>query len=191
MLNSPSAANDERPEVEDGAWIHPSAALVGNVSIGSRAYVGPQASIRADEPGPDGSVAPVVIESEANVQDGAVLHALGGTSVVVRSRTSVAHGAVVHGPCQVGPGCFIGFNTVVYDAELGEQVVVMHGAVVENVEIPDGLIVPSRAAVCCQEDVRALDEASESALAFADEVSRTNVHLAEVKNSEQQTGYYE
>ena len=147
--------------------------------------MGPHASIRADEPGSDGTVAPIVVESEANVQDGAVLHALGGTSVVVGKGASVAHGAVVHGPCRLGEGCFVGFNSVVYDSELGEKVVIMHGSVVEGVNIPDGLYVPSMTAVRSEEDVQALEEASESALAFADEVSRTNIHLAETKNSRQ------
>lgn len=183
MVNNSSSGNDKRPDVEEGAWIHPSAALVGNVHIGDRSYVGPHASIRADEPGSDGTVEPIVVEPEANVQDGAVLHALGGTSVVVGQGASVAHGAVVHGPCRVGPDSFIGFNSVIYDTELGEKVVVMHGAVVEGVDIPDGLYVPSMTAVRCEEDVQELEEASESARAFADEVARTNVHLAETKNS--------
>lgn len=182
-MSSPKHGGGGRPEVDETAWVHPTAALVGNVRVGARAYVGPHASIRADEPGPDGSVAPIVVEAEANVQDGAVLHALGGTSVVIGSGASVAHGAVVHGPCRVGAGSFIGFNSVVYDAELGEKVVVMHGALVEGVNVPAGLYVPSMTAVRCEEEVRRLERASESALAFADKVRRTNAQLAESKNS--------
>lgn len=170
------------PEVDEAAFVHPTAALVGNVRIGARVYVGPHASIRADEPGPDGTVAPIVVEPEANVQDGVVLHALGGSNVVIGRGASVAHGAVVHGPCRVGAGSFIGFNSVVFDAELGENVVIMHGALVEGVNIPAGLYVPSMAAVRSDEDVHGLEKASESALAFADKVRRTNVHLARSKN---------
>jgi len=182
-MNSLSAGEDEHPEVEEDAWIHPSAALVGNVRVGAGAYVGPHASLRADERGPEGDIAPIVVEPEANVQDGVVLHALGGTSVVISKGASVAHGAVVHGPCRVGPGCFVGFNSVVYDAELGDHVVIMHGALVEGTSIPDGLYVPSMTAVRCEEDVRALEKASESALGFADSVCRTNIGLAERKNA--------
>jgi carbonic anhydrase/acetyltransferase-like protein (isoleucine patch superfamily) len=163
--------------------VHPTAVLIGNVRIGARVYVGPHASIRADEPGPDRTVAPIIVEPEANVQDGVVVHALGGTSVVIGSGASIAHGAVVHGPCRIGRGSFVGFNSVIYDAELGEKVVIMHGALVEGVSVPAGLCVPSMTAVRCEEDVRCLEEASESALAFADRVRCTNVQLVESMNS--------
>ncbi len=181
-MNSPEPDNTGAPEVDQAAFVHPTAALVGNVRIGARVYVGPHASIRADEPGPDGTVAPIVVEPEANLQDGVVLHALGGSSVVIGRGVSVAHGAVVHGPCRVGAGSFIGFNSVVFDAELGENVMIMHGALVEGVTVPAGLYVPSMATMSSEEDIQNLEKASDSALAFADKVRRTNVHLARSKN---------
>ena len=179
MSLEPNPAGDT-PEVAPSASVHPSATIIGNVRIGAHVYVGPRATIRADEPGPDGEVAPIVIGREANVQDGVIIHALGGTSVRVGEGTSVAHGAVVHGPCEIGPGSFIGFNSVVFDADLGEKVVVMHGACVEGVDVPAGLFIPSMRAVRSADDVSDARQASEEELEFAADVRSTNMHLAEV-----------
>jgi carbonic anhydrase/acetyltransferase-like protein (isoleucine patch superfamily) len=101
------------PQVEATAYVHPTAVVIGNVPIGPGVSVGPHAVLRADEPDPNGTVAPIIIGSEANIQDGVVLHALGGTGVDIGPGTSVAHGAFIHGPCETGSGCIIGFNSVV------------------------------------------------------------------------------
>jgi carbonic anhydrase/acetyltransferase-like protein (isoleucine patch superfamily) len=177
MNLEPNIAGDV-PQVDETAFVHRSAMVIGNVRIGAKVYVGPYAVIRADEPGPDGTVVPITIGAEANVQDGVILHALGGTGVIIGSGTSLAHGAVVHGPCRIGRGGFVGFNAVIFNATLGTRVFVMHGALVEGVSVPDGLCVPSMAAVCCQNEVRHLRPASPEALAFADRVHLTNTLLA-------------
>ncbi len=174
-----SNAAGDIPQADVTAYIHPGAVIIGNVRIGPKVYVGPCAVIRADEPGPDGAVAPITIGAEANVQDGVILHALGGTGVTIGPGTSLAHGAVVHGPCSIGRGGFVGFNSVLFDATLGTRVVVMHAALVEGVSVPDDLYVPSMTAVCCQVDVRPLRPASPEELAFAARVRLTNTRLAE------------
>jgi carbonic anhydrase/acetyltransferase-like protein (isoleucine patch superfamily) len=173
-----NAASDHL-QVEATAYVHPTAVIIGNVQIGPGVFVGPHAVVRADEPGPNGTVSPIIIGREANIQDGVILHALGGTSVEIGPGTSVAHGAVIHGPCATGAGCFIGFNSVIYNAVLREQVMVMHQAVVEGVTIEDGLCVPSATAVCEATDALRLREASADVLALAAKVCRTNIRLAQ------------
>jgi len=106
-----------------------------------------------------------------------VVHALGGTGVKIGPRSSVAHAAVIHGPCEVGTDCFIGFNSVVFNATLDVGVIVMHQALVEGVTIPSGLHVPSMMAVLNEEDVRRLTCATPEMISFAEKVSRTNVLL--------------
>jgi carbonic anhydrase/acetyltransferase-like protein (isoleucine patch superfamily) len=170
----------DKPKVDSTACIHPSAVIIGNVSIGAKVYVGPNAVIRADEPCPKGRVEAIVIEPEVNIQDGVIIHALGGSPVRIARGASLAHGAVVHGPCHVGENCFIGFKSVVFNATLGNGVVVLHQALVEGVNIEPGMHVPSMSAVLTAEDVRKLDPAPSELSAFADKVRRTNVFLAEV-----------
>ena len=175
-LESNSAGDS--PTIASTAFVHPTATLIGRVSVNGRAFVGPHAVLRAEEPGADGTVQPIVVGEEANVQDCAVVHALGGSGVDIGPRSSVAHAAVIHGPCQIGADCLIGFNSVVFNATLGVGVVVTHQALVEGVTIPAGLHVPSMMAVRNEEDVRRLSRATRETIAFAEKVSRMNVHLA-------------
>ena len=175
-LESNSAGDS--PKIALTAFVHPTATLMGRVSIEDRAFVGPHAVLRADEPGPDGTVQPIIVGEEANVQDCVVVHALGGTGVKIGPRSSVSHAAVIHGPCQIGADCFIGFNSVVFKAVLGDGVVVMHHAVVEGVTIPPGLLVPSMTAVRCEQDVQRLARTPPDVVAFARKVSQTNTSLA-------------
>jgi len=172
-------AAGHHPEIAPTAYVHPSATVIGRVRVGDRAFVGPHAVIRADEAGPDGTIEPIIIGECANVQDCAVIHALGGTGVSIGPRTSIAHAAVIHGPCKIGVGCFVGFNSVVFRAALGDGVVVMHQALVEWAVVPEGLLVPSMTAVRCEEDVRRLMRVTADVVTFVQRVSNANVFLAQ------------
>jgi carbonic anhydrase/acetyltransferase-like protein (isoleucine patch superfamily) len=178
MAIEPNTVGD-MPQVADSACVHPSAIIIGNVRILDRVFIGPQAVIRADEPDADGVVAPVVICERANLQDCVVIHALSGTSVVIEPEASVAHGAIVHGPCAIGPQSFVGFNSVVFNATLGDGVVVLHQALVQDVQVPTGTYVPSATAVCCEEDVQRLGPVPDDMRAFARKVSCTNIGQVE------------
>lgn len=170
----------DTPRIDSSAYIHPTAVVIGNVQIGERVFVGPHAVIRADEPCDTGNVEAIVVESEVNIQDGVIIHALGGAPVRISRGASLAHGAVVHGPCDIGEKCFIGFKSVVFKASLGRGVIVEHQALVENVIIPGGMHVPSMMAVLTQAHVLGLTSASPELVAFADKVRHTNLFLAEV-----------
>ena len=167
------------PEVALTAYVHPTAILIGHVIVQQGVFIGPQAVVRADEPGPDGTIEPIVIARQANIQDGVIVHALGGTGVMIGSCTSIAHGAVVHGPCEIGENCFVGFLSVIFRAKLQDDVIVLHRALVENVEIARGMLVPSAGLVQSEYDVRNLAHAPAEIAAFSQNVSRTNVWLAQ------------
>jgi carbonic anhydrase/acetyltransferase-like protein (isoleucine patch superfamily) len=76
--------------------------------------------------------------------------------------------------------CFVGFKSVVFNARIGEGVVIQHQALVEGVEIPDRTHVPSMAGVLTEADVHALKPVTAELSAFAEKVRKTNVFLAEV-----------
>jgi carbonic anhydrase/acetyltransferase-like protein (isoleucine patch superfamily) len=148
----PNAAADI-PKIAPTAYVHQTATLIGNVVVEGKAFVGPDAVLRADELGADGTVWPVVVCEGANVQDCVVVHALGGTGVRIGPTSSVAHAAVIHGPCEIGADCFVGFGSVVFNATLVRGVIVMHHALVEGVTIPPGHCVPSMTSVRCAEEL--------------------------------------
>ena len=116
-------------------------------------FIGPNAVVRADETDDKGKVHPIEIQAQCNVQDGVIIHALGGTQVTVGQRTSLAHGCIVHGPCTIGQGCFIGFRAVIYKAALGDGALISAGAVVQGVDLDANAFVPAAAAVLAGEDV--------------------------------------
>ena len=84
---------------DPSAYVDPTAQLIGNVRVGENVFVGPNAVIRADEPGTNGKVQPIMIEAESNIQDGVLIHSMGGASVRIGPKASIAHGVVIHGPC--------------------------------------------------------------------------------------------
>jgi carbonic anhydrase/acetyltransferase-like protein (isoleucine patch superfamily) len=170
---------DDRPDVSPFSYVDPSARIIGNVEIGPRVYVGPCAVIRADEAGACGEVAPITIWPECNVQDGVILHSLGGHRIFVGSRVSLSHGCIVHGPCSIGDHSFIGFRAIVFKANLGAGTYVGTGAIVEGVELPPGALVPAGAVVNSAEAVSRLPKTSEDEQAFMLKVVETNIKLVE------------
>jgi len=165
------------PLVDTTSWLHPTAQLIGNVRIGRDVLVCANAILRADETAPDGSVSPVEIGPGGNVQDAVIVHALAGSSVAVGAGVSLAHGCVVHGPCTVSDGCFVGFRAVVFKADLGEGVMVSAGAVVQDVVVPAGLHVPPGAAVTTEADVAALRKVTAEERALLDAIAAENQEL--------------
>ena len=166
------------PEVHPEAYIDPTAQVIGRVRIGPGVFVGPNAVIRADEPDADGEVQPITVAAECNIQDGVIIHALAGAPVTIGPRTSISHGAIVHGPCSIGERCFVGFGAVVFRAEVGPGVFIGPRAVVEGVDIPPDTSIP--AATCPSQDELATFRKTEpDQREFMEKVVQTNLKLAE------------
>ena len=176
--------NGDLPRVDSTAYIDPTAQVIGNVRIGPRVYVGPNAVIRADEPDDKGQTQPIEIGAQCNIQDGVIVHALGGTRVTIGRRTSLAHGSIIHGPCSTGQGCFVGFRAVVYKAVLEDGVFVGAGAVVQGVDLAVNALVPAGAVVLSGEDAAGLVSRTSSAdREFMEKVVNANLKLAKGYNS--------
>lgn len=123
------------PVIDESAFVHPQAAVTGNVVIGRDVYVGPGAAIRGDWGG-------VVIEDGCNVQEGCVVHMFPGVTVVLESSAHIGHGAVVHG-ARIGRNALVGMNAVVMDhAQVGAECIV--GALCV---VPSEMVVPPRTVV--------------------------------------------
>lgn len=167
------------PQVDPTAYVDLSARIIGKVRIGPRAFIGPGAVIRADEPGADGAVSGVEIGAESNVQDGVMVHALAGTEVRIGMRTSLAHGAIVHGPCTMAKDCFIGFRALLFDAELSEGVFVGHAASVSHIKLPAHLSVPAGSFIGTAEASSALPRTDARQREFMQKVVQTNRWLAD------------
>jgi len=105
------------PVIHESAFIHPQAAVTGNVIIGKNVYVGPGAAIRGDWGG-------IVIEDGCNVQENCTIHMFPGKDIVLREGAHIGHGAIVHG-ANIGRNCLIGMNAVIMDdAEIGDECII-------------------------------------------------------------------
>ncbi len=167
----------DNPDISMNTFVHPSAVIEGNVIIEEHCFIGANAVIRADEKDEDGTIQPIIIRRNTNVQDGVVIHTARGKKVEIGPNVSITHGAVVHGPCTLKSGCFVGFNAVVYNAYLEENVVVLHNAVVEMVNIEAGKVVPPNETIITPQDMSKLLPYSDDIDKFLKKVLHTYEQL--------------
>jgi carbonic anhydrase/acetyltransferase-like protein (isoleucine patch superfamily) len=160
------------PQISPTAFVDPSATILGNVLIGDDVYVAPNASIRADEPD-----SRIVIGPKCNVQDNVVIHALRGSTVRIGTGTTLAHGAIVHGPCAIGEGCFIGFGSVVFPCTLMDSAVVLHRALVSQAFVPTSRMVATGAVIEGGLNSKDLPEVPEHLCRFVESVRQANQEL--------------
>jgi phenylacetic acid degradation protein len=105
------------PVVHESAFVHPQAAVTGNVVIGRDVYVGPGAAIRGDWGG-------VVIGDGCNVQENCTIHAFPGATALLEPSAHMGHGSVLHGG-HLGANVLVGMNAVIMDnAEVGAECIV-------------------------------------------------------------------
>ena len=190
--------------IEPEAFIHPFTVVIGNCHIGKMVFVAPTAVCRGDEG------TPIHVGEGSNMQDGVVIHALetvddghniddrrfsaggdrlkgddpafaDGYAVFVGNNTSLAHGAMIHGPTWIGHSTFIGMEALVFNAKVGNNVAVGVSAMITGgVEIADGRFVPPGAVIMTQEQADALPERLGSAYENANNaVINVNQQLAE------------
>lgn len=95
------------PVVHPSSFIHPQAAVTGNVIIGKDVYIGPGAAIRGDWGG-------IIIEDGCNVQENCTIHMFPGTTVLLKEGAHIGHGAIIHG-ATIGKNVLIGMNSVIMD----------------------------------------------------------------------------
>jgi carbonic anhydrase/acetyltransferase-like protein (isoleucine patch superfamily) len=131
------------PQVSPGAWIAPTATLVGDVRVEDGASVWYGAVLRAD-------FGPILVRRGANVQDGSILHGGADPVTEIGEGATVGHLCVVHGAV-IGAEALIGNGATVLDgAVVGRRALVGAGATVPpGMVIPDGMLavgVPARVA---------------------------------------------
>ena len=120
------------PVIHETAFVHPQAAVTGNVIIGRDVYIGPGAALRGDWGG-------IVIEDGCNVQENCVIHMFPGATVVLEEGAHIGHGAVIHG-ARIGRNALIGMNAVIMD-----HAVIGAGCIIGALTfVPSGLVIAER-----------------------------------------------
>jgi carbonic anhydrase len=169
----------DHPEIHPSALIDPSAQIIGNVKIGKNVFVAPLAVLRADEPGPDGIVSPIVLEEECNIQDGVIIHSHGGEIVRIGTRTSVAHGVCIHGPCDIGNDCFLAMRCTLYRTNLQDFVWIGMNASVMKSTLEEYTYVPAGHVIRNSQEMRDLRVLSEKEIVYMKQVLEATNRLRE------------
>jgi phenylacetic acid degradation protein/carnitine operon protein CaiE len=105
------------PVIHKSSFIHPQAAITGNVIIGKDCYIGPGAALRGDW-------GQIIIEDGCNVQENCTIHMFPGVTVLLKEGAHIGHGAIIHG-ATIGKNCLVGMNAVIMDnVELGDECIV-------------------------------------------------------------------
>lgn len=123
------------------------------VMIGCKSFVAPFASL-------DGTLGPIAIGDESNIQDNVVLT---GKLVVIGDHVSIAHGATIIGPATIGAPkglpAFVGFNSVVDGATVEPDAMVTH-----LVKVSPGIVIHSGMKVLPGKWIRTQAEADDESL---------------------------
>ncbi|MFC6646230.1 gamma carbonic anhydrase family protein [Granulicella cerasi] len=125
-----------RPQIAPDAYVDRAATVIGEVRLGARSSVWPNAVLRGD-------VHFIEVGEESNIQDGAVLHGMKDLHpTVVGKRCTIGHNATVHG-CTLEDDVLVGMGAVILNgAKIGAGSIVAAGALVlEGVEVPPASLV--------------------------------------------------
>ncbi len=152
------------PIIDASAYVHPLAAVIGNVILGKNIMVAPTACVRGDEG------QPIYVGDDSNIQDGVVIHALETETdgkpveknlmevngkkyaVYVGSRVSLAHQVQIHGPAVVMDNTFVGMKALVFKSFVGKNCVIEPGVILMGVKVPDGRYAEAGAIIKNQHD---------------------------------------
>ena len=143
-----------RPTLAEGAWVAPSAELIGDVRLGADVSIWFGAIIRGDN-------TPMIVGARSNIQEGAMCHSDPGAPLTIGADCTIGHHAILHG-CTIGDRVLIGMGAIVLNcAEIGEGSIVGAGALVTEGKLfpPGSLIVGSPARA-----VRTLDDSAQARL---------------------------
>ena len=121
---------DTAPVLDTGVFIHDSAQVIGDVSLGRDSSVWCNAVLRGD-------VQRIVVGEGSNIQDltmGHVSHRSAakpeGSPLLIGSHVTVGHSVILHG-CRIGDECLIGMGSLVMDdAVIEDRVMLGAGSLV-------------------------------------------------------------
>jgi len=111
------------PQISPGAWAAPSADLIGDVRLGTRASVWFGAVLRGDN-------TPLILGPETNFQDGAIGHSDADFPLTIGARVTIGHQAILHG-CTVADDCLVGMGArILNGAVIESECIVGAGALI-------------------------------------------------------------
>lgn len=104
---------DQRPRISSGAFIAPTAVVIGDVEVGEDASLWFHVTVRGD-------VHYIRIGAGTNIQDNSCIHVTRKTHpAVIGQGVTVGHSVTLHG-CTLQDHCFIGMKACILDGAVVE-----------------------------------------------------------------------
>ena len=135
------ALEDLEPTIDDSAFVHPDAVIIGSVTIGPQSSVWPGAVLRGDG-------GEIRIGARTSVQDNAVLHTTPEWPTVVGDGCVLGHLIHLEG-CTIEDEVLIGNAAMVLHRSLIRTgaIVAANSVVLNDVEVPSGALAAGSPAV--------------------------------------------
>lgn len=127
------ALGDRTPTIDESAYIHPDAVVIGAVTIRALSSVWPSAVLRGD-------YGEIHVGERTSIQDGTVIHSTHDLWTKVGSDCVVGHNAHLEG-CTIEDHSLVGSGSIV----LHRAVVRAGGLVGAGAVVPNDMEVPSKA----------------------------------------------
>ncbi|MBW2063505.1 MAG: gamma carbonic anhydrase family protein [Deltaproteobacteria bacterium] len=125
----------KRPCVDERAFVHPQAVLIGDVTVEEGCYIGSGAVLRGD-------IGSIKIGMGSNVQENCVLHAFPDKVTLLHRDTHIGHGCILHG-CEICSNVLVGMGSIIADGvKINSNCLIGAGSFVDfGTEIPPGSVV--------------------------------------------------
>ena len=128
------ALGDQVPEIDETAYVHPDAVVIGSVKIGPGSTIWPGAVLRGDDAG-------IRIGARTSIQDNAVLHTTPMDHTVVGDDCVIGHIVHLEG-CTIMNGSLVGNGAMVLHRSIVHPgaIVAANSVVLYDVEVPTGAL---------------------------------------------------
>jgi len=102
------------PQIAEDAFVAPTAAVIGDVTIGPESSVWFHCVLRGDS-------APIRVGRRSNVQDGTIVHVMGADlPTIIGDEVTIGHAAIVHA-CTLHDRAFVAMGATVLDGAVIEE----------------------------------------------------------------------
>jgi len=120
----------KRPAIDPGAWVAPSADLIGDVRIGPGVYVGWASVLRGDN-------GTIIVEEGSAIEEGVLIHTSVDCTCLIGTEATIGHGAMLHNTT-VEPYAVIGMRATLSNfSKVGRWSIIGEmGLVIARQEIP-------------------------------------------------------
>lgn len=118
------------PALGKNVFVHPSADIIGLVTLGDDCYVGPGARLRGD-------YGEIVVGEATSIEENCVLHARPDEMTRIGDFVTIGHGSIIH-TATIRDYVVVGMGAIISDwAVVGEWAAIGEGAVVvQSTQIP-------------------------------------------------------